>query len=72
MSILMYDAENVKFKFSRLRRHLKELCHVPDWLDKQKINKRFTFASLGHPKFVNKLNVALLFFSFKLMLTELN
>ena len=39
---------------------LKELCHIPNWLDKQK-GKRFTFASLSHPRFVNKLKVALLF-----------
>ena len=32
------------------------------WTNKR-INKRFTFASLSHPKFVNKLKVALLFFS---------
>ena len=29
----------------------------------KRLDKRFTFASLSHPKFVNKLKVALLFFS---------
>ena len=38
--------------------YLKELCHVPDWLDKKRVDKRFSFASLSHPKFVNKLKVA--------------
>ena len=29
----------------------------------KRVDKRFTFASLSHPKFVTKLKVALLFFS---------
>ena len=32
-------------------------------LTNKRVDKRFTFASLSHPKFVNKLKVALLFFS---------